>query len=98
MMYHGVRHAVVFPSLVLAFFVQGLYVTLDKWKTAIFRIGFLIEGRSDEEQPEHMLGCGILKGEFNVISSTSSGSSCRFLVSGTIFNQLCAKRRVLILF
>ncbi|CAM9454084.1 unnamed protein product [Laminaria digitata] len=50
---------------------KGLYVTLDKWKTAIFRIGFLIEGRSDEEQPEHMLGCGILKGEVSTSSSSS---------------------------
>lgn len=42
---------------------QGLYITLDKWKRAIFRIGFLLEGRADEEQPEHMLGCGVFYGE-----------------------------------
>lgn len=88
-MYLGVRHAVVFPSLMLAFYVQGLYVTLDKWKTAIFRIGFLIEGRTDEEQPEHMLGCGILKGEFIVTIVISSSGNCRrFLCSVTVFNQL----------
>lgn len=28
----------------------------------MFRIGFLLEGRSDEEQPEHMLGCGVFYG------------------------------------
>ncbi|CAM9726637.1 unnamed protein product [Scytosiphon promiscuus] len=41
---------------------KGLYITLDKWKRAIFRIGFLLEGRADEEQPEHMLGCGVFYG------------------------------------
>lgn len=29
----------------------------------MLRIGFLIEGRSDDEQPEQMLGCAVLKGE-----------------------------------
>lgn len=47
----------------LSWRVQGLHMTLDRWKKAMFRIGFLIEGRSNEEQPEQILGCAVLKGE-----------------------------------
>ncbi|CAN0010309.1 unnamed protein product [Ectocarpus sp. 12 AP-2014] len=64
---------------------KGLYVTLEKWKRAVFRIGFLLEGRTDEEQPEHILGCGVFHGlDLDVLSELSlSADGERLIVTNT---------------
>ncbi|CAB1106755.1 unnamed protein product [Ectocarpus sp. CCAP 1310/34] len=64
---------------------KGLYVTLEKWKRAVFRIGFLLEGRTDEEQPEHILGCGVFHGlDLDVLSELSlSADGERLIVTHT---------------
>ncbi|CAM9950646.1 unnamed protein product [Ectocarpus sp. 4 AP-2014] len=64
---------------------KGLYMTLEKWKRAVFRIGFLLEGRTDEEQPEHILGCGVFHGlDLDVLSELSlSADGERLIVTNT---------------
>ncbi|CBJ31520.1 conserved unknown protein [Ectocarpus siliculosus] len=61
---------------------KGLYVTLEKWKRAVFRIGFLLEGRTDEEQPEHILGCGVFHGlDLDVLSELSLSADGERLIA-----------------
>lgn len=57
-------------------------MTLDKWKGAIFRIGFLLEGRSDEEQPEHILGCGVFHGKLLSLSPMTLVVCCCWCCGG----------------
>merc|ERR1711908_99791 len=54
---------------------SGLYTLLPSFKDILVEIGFVIEGRDDDEMPEAMLGCNLMNIDMAKIGALVGGAN-----------------------
>ncbi|CAM9441669.1 unnamed protein product [Phaeothamnion confervicola] len=61
---------------------KGLWSVQHKWPEAVVKLGFCIEGRNDDELPERILACAVLKGlDIHRVPSLRLGPDGKTLVA-----------------